>query len=191
AGTKWQDYYCDAKNMEATGQDTTIKTTTSSPIPSLNDITVHAFPRGGTSVSEQYRYELWKRDFEANGPANLNLMALPVNHTGGSGTPNAIAQVADNDLAVGKVVDTISHSKWWKDTAIFVIEDDTQNGVDHVDGARGPVQIISPWAKHGTVDSHYYTQITMIRTIEQILGIQPMNQKDSAATPMRSAFTQA
>jgi hypothetical protein len=70
-----------------------------------------------------------------------------------------------------------------------VIEDDTQDGVDHVDGARGPVQIISPWAQHGTVDSHYYTQITMIRTIEQMLGIQPMNQKDSAATPMSRAFT--
>jgi hypothetical protein len=73
--------------------------------------------------------------------------------------------------------------------AIFVIEDDTQGGVDHVDGARGPVQVISPWAQHGTVDNHYYTQITTIRTIEQILGIQPMNQKDSAATPMSTAFT--
>ncbi|WP_433432377.1 alkaline phosphatase family protein [Nonomuraea sp. CA-141351] len=187
AGSSWQKFYCDARNMEATGQDTTIKTDTQSPIPSLNDITVHQYPKYDTNIPDIYRYQIWKRDFEANGPANLNMFWLSSDHTGGA--PNAVAQVADNDLAVGKIVDTISHSKYWKDSAIFVIEDDTQDGVDHVDGARGPVQIISPWAQHGKVDSRYYTQITMIRTIEQILGIQPMNQKDSAATPMSRAFT--
>ncbi|MCO5970968.1 hypothetical protein [Actinoallomurus soli] len=187
AGATWQSFYCDAKNMDATGQDTTLKTDTESPIPSLNAVTVHDYPKFDTNIPDQYRYEIWKRDFEKNGPANLNMFWLSSDHTGGA--PNPVAQVADNDLAVGKIVDTISHSKYWKDSAIFVIEDDTQNGVDHVDGARGPVQIISPYAQHGTVDSHYYTQITMIRTIEQILGIHPMNQKDSAATPMAGAFT--
>jgi YVTN family beta-propeller protein len=187
SGATWQKFYCDARNMEATGQDTTMKTDTQSPIPSLNAITVHAYPKFDTNIPDIYRYEIWKRDFQANGAAGLNMFWLSSDHTGGA--PNAVAQVADNDLAVGKIVDTIAHSKYWKDSAIFVIEDDTQDGVDHVDGARGPVQIISPWAKHGTVDSHYYTQITMIRTIEQILGIQPMNQKDSAATPMTRAFT--
>jgi Phosphoesterase family/WD40-like Beta Propeller Repeat len=186
-GSSWQGFYCDARNMAATGQDTTMKTDTQSPIPSLNAITVHSYPKFDTNIPDLYRYEIWKRDFQANGPANLNMFWLSSDHTGGA--PNAVAQVADNDLAVGKIVDTISHSKYWKDSAIFVIEDDTQDGVDHVDGARGPVQIISPWAGHGTVDSTYYTQITMIRTIEQILGIQPMNQKDSAATPMSRAFT--
>ena len=112
---------------------------------------------------------------------------LSSDHTGGPA--NAAAQVADNDLAVGKIVDEISHSKYWKDSAIFVVEDDSQAGLDHVDGHRAPIQIISPWAQHGAVDSHYYSQITMIRTIEQILGIHPMNQKDSAATPMAAAFT--
>lgn len=97
--------------------------------------------------------------------------------------------MADNDLATGRIVDTISHSPYWKDSAIFVVEDDSQAGLDHVDGHRGPIQIISPWARRGVVDSRYYTQITMIRTIEQILGIHPMNQKDSAATPMFGAFT--
>jgi len=189
AGKTWQDFYCDARNMAATGQDTTILTDSSSPIPSLNDVTVHAYPKYDLNIPDIYRYEIWKRDFDANGPANLNMMWLSSDHTGGP--PEAIAEVADSDLATGRIVDHISHSKWWKDTAIFVIEDDTQNGVDHVDGGRGPVQIISPWAKHGVVDSHYYTQITVIRTIEQILGVQPMNQKDSAATPMRAAFTQA
>ncbi|MGI5157204.1 bifunctional YncE family protein/alkaline phosphatase family protein [Microbispora sp. CA-102843] len=187
AGATWQNLYCDTKNMEATGQNTAYTLNSSSPIPSLNDVSVHGFPKFDTSVPDIYRYEIWKRDFEANGPANLNMFWLSSDHTGGP--PNGAAQVADNDLAVGKIVDSISHSAYWKDSAIFVVEDDSQAGLDHVDGHRAPIQIISPWAKHGTVDSHYYTQITMIRTIEQILGIQPMNQKDSAATPMAAAFT--
>jgi hypothetical protein len=112
---------------------------------------------------------------------------LSSDHTGG--TPDPEAQVADGDLAVGQIVDEISHSKYWKDSAIFVVEDDSQAGADHVDGHRAPIQIISPWAQHGVVDSTYYSQITMIRTIEQILGAQPLNQKLAAATPMYSAFT--
>ncbi|GAA0401510.1 alkaline phosphatase family protein [Microbispora corallina] len=187
AGATWQNLYCDTKNMQATGQNTAYTLNSSSPIPSLNDVSVHGFPKFDTSVPDIYRYEIWKRDFEANGPANLNMFWLSSDHTGGP--VNGAAQVADNDLAVGKIVDEISHSEYWKDSAIFVVEDDSQAGTDHVDGHRAPIQIISPWAKHGTVDSHYYTQITMIRTIEQILGIQPMNQKDSAATPMTAAFT--
>ncbi|GIH63625.1 bifunctional YncE family protein/alkaline phosphatase family protein [Microbispora siamensis] len=187
AGASWQNLYCDTKNMAATGQDTAYRMNSSSPIPSLNDVSVHGYPKYDLNVPDIYRYEIWKRDFEANGPANLNMFWLSSDHTGGP--PNAAAQVADNDLAVGKIVDKISHSEYWKDSAIFVVEDDSQAGIDHVDGHRAPIQIISPWAKHGTVDSHYYTQINMIRTIEQILGIQPMNQKDSAATPMAAAFT--
>lgn len=187
AGATWQNLYCDTKNMEATGANTAYTLNSSSPIPSLNDVSVHGFPKFDTSVPDIYRYEIWKRDFEANGPANLNMFWLSSDHTGGP--VNGAAQVADNDLAVGRIVDKISHSAYWKDSAIFVVEDDSQAGTDHVDGHRAPIQIISPWARHGTVDSHYYTQITMIRTIEQILGIQPMNQKDSAATPMAAAFT--
>jgi hypothetical protein len=87
------------------------------------------------------------------------------------------------------MVDTITHSQYWKDSAIFVVEDDSQAGADHVDGHRAPIQIISPYAQHGAVDSHYFSQITMVRTIEQILGVHPMNQMDSAATPMSGAFT--
>lgn len=188
SGASWQNLYCDTKTMAATGQDTTYPMVSSSPIPSLNAVSVHGFPKFDTSVPDIYRHQIWKRDFEENGPANLNTFWLSSDHTGGP--PNGAAQVADNDLATGKIVDEISHSPYWKDSAIFVVEDDSQAGVDHVDGHRAPIQIISPWAKHGVVDSHYYTQITMIRTIEQILGITPMNQKDSAASPMRAAFTQ-
>jgi YVTN family beta-propeller protein len=187
AGNNWATFYCDAKNMDATGQPTTINQVTSSPIPSLNNVTVHAYPKFDTGIPDQYRYEIWKQDFEKNGAANLNMFWLSSDHTGGPLNP--AAQVADNDLATGKIVDTISHSPYWKDSAIFVVEDDSQAGLDHVDGHRAPIQVISPWARHGVVDSTYYSQITMVRTIEQILGIHPMNQLDSAATPMATAFT--
>ncbi|VVJ19482.1 Uncharacterised protein [Amycolatopsis camponoti] len=187
AGASWQNLYCDAKNMAATGEPTAYPLVSSSPIPSLNNVSVPGFPKFDTSVPDTYRYQIWKNDFEKNGPANLNMFWLSSDHTGGP--PNAAAQVADNDLAVGRIVDEISHSQYWKDSAIFVVEDDSQAGLDHVDGHRAPVQIISPYAQHGVVDSHFYSQITMIRTIEQILGVKPMNQKDSAATPMAAAFT--
>jgi YVTN family beta-propeller protein len=188
AGATWQNLYCDTLTMAATGRDTAYPMVSSSPIPSLNKVSLPGFPKFDTSVPDLYRYEIWKREFEKSGPANLNMFWLSSDHTGGP--PNGAAQVADNDLATGKIVDEISHSKYWKDSAIFVVEDDSQAGLDHVDGHRAPIQIISPYARHGVVDSRYYTQITMIRTIEQILGIKPMNQKDTAATPMATAFTQ-
>ncbi|MHC3470688.1 alkaline phosphatase family protein [Streptomyces sp. 7R007] len=187
AGATWQNLYCDAKTMEATGAQTQYPIQTGSAIPSLNKVSVQGFPMFDLDVPDIYKEQIWKQDFEKNGPANLNMFWFSNDHTGGPA--NAAAEVADNDLAVGRMVDEISHSKYWKDSAIFVVEDDSQNGLDHVDGHRAPVQIISPWARHGTVDSHYYSQITMIRTIEQILGIHPMNQLDSAATPMYGAFS--
>jgi YVTN family beta-propeller protein len=187
AGATWQNLYCDAKTMDATGAQTQYPIQTGSAIPSLNKVSVPGFPLFDTSVPDVYKYQIWKQDFEKNGPANLNMFWYSNDHTGGPA--NAAAQVADNDLAVGRTVDEITHSKYWKDSAIFIVEDDSQAGLDHVDGHRAPIQVISPYAQHGTVDSHYYSQITMMRTIEQILGIQPMNQLDSAATPMYRAFT--
>ncbi|HWD06372.1 MAG TPA: alkaline phosphatase family protein [Amycolatopsis sp.] len=187
AGGTWQNYYCDAKNMAATGEPSAYPIKTGSAIPSLNKVSVPGFPLFDTSVPDVYKEQVWKQDFEKNGPANLNMFWLSNDHTGGPASP--AAQVADNDLATGRIVDEISHSKYWKDSAIFVVEDDSQAGLDHVDGHRAPIQIISPYAQHGVVDNRYYSQITMIRTIEQILGIHPMNQKDSAATPMATAFT--
>ena len=187
ATASWQNLYCDAKTMDTTGQGSAYTLSSSSPIPSLNNVSVSGFPKFDTSVPDQYRYQIWNQDFQKNGPANLNMFWLSSDHTGGP--PSPAAQVADNDLATGKIVDKITHSKYWKDSAIFVVEDDSQAGLDHVDGHRAPIQIISPYAQHGGVDDHYYSQITMIRTIEQILGIHPMNQLDTAATPMTTAFT--
>jgi YVTN family beta-propeller protein len=188
AGATWQNLYCDAKNMQANpGAATAYSLVSTSPIPSLNNVSDTAFPKFDTSVPDIYREQIWKRDFEKNGPANLNMFWLSSDHTGGP--PSPAAQVADNDLALGQMVDEISHSKYWKQSAIFVVEDDSQAGSDHVDGHRAPIQVISPWAQRGIVDNTYYSQINMVRTIEQILGIHPMNDKDSAATPMYTAFT--
>ncbi len=191
-GATWQQYYCASKSVEAGGDpaqltDPAIRVNEQSPIPSLNSISNHAAPQFDTDIPDLYRYQVWKQEFEKKGPANLNMMWLSSDHTGGPASPEA--QVADGDLALGKIVDEISHSKYWKNSAIFVVEDDSQDGADHVDGHRAPIQVISPWAQHGKVVSTYYSQITMARTIEQILGAQPLNQKVAAATPMYGAFS--
>jgi YVTN family beta-propeller protein len=188
----WQQYYCATKSVAAGGDPAQLitpelKGNYGSVIPSLNAISNPTSPPFDTDIPDIYRYQIWKQDFQKNGPANFNMMWLSSDHTGGPVTGEA--QVADGDLAVGQIVDTISHSPYWQDSAIFVVEDDSQDGADHVDGHRAPVQIISPWAAHGVVDSTYYSQITMVRTIEQILGAQPLNEKLAAATPMYGAFT--
>ncbi len=190
AGT-WQQYYCASKSVDSGGnpaQLTTpdLKGNYGSVIPSLNAIADPLSPPFDLSIPDLYRYQIWKQDFEQHGPSNFQMLWLSSDHTGGPSTPRAA--VADGDLAVGKVVDEISHSKYWKSSAIFVVEDDSQAGVDHVDGHRAPIQVISPWAVHGKTISTYYSQISMVRTIEQILGAEPLNQKVAAATPMYDAF---
>jgi len=164
-------------------------------IPSLNAIDYHPFPAFNLGIPDQYRTDVWQQSFaqsEKSGRlANLNLIWMPVDHTSGVGTgnPYPVAQVADNDLAVGRMIASIAHSRFWKNSAVFVVEDDTQNGTDHVDGHRGPLLVASPYARRGVTDSTYYTQLNVVKTIEQILGIAPMNQEDRAAEPMFSAFT--
>src|SRR5437588_10390578 len=97
--------------------------------------------------------------------------------------------LADNDLALGEIVQAITHTSYWPRSAIFVTEDDSQDGVDHIDGHRTIGLVISPFVKRGRVDSIYYNQTSMIRTIEELLGMPPMNKFDAAALPMRSIFT--
>ena len=118
-------------------------------------------------------------------------MLLPNDHTSGTrpGMPTPQAAVADNDLALGKIVEAISKSKFWKETCILVTEDDPQAGLDHVDGHRTVGLVISPYTKRNKVVSTYYSQINMVRTIENILGIPPMNQLDLSAVPMADCFT--
>jgi YVTN family beta-propeller protein len=188
----WQQYYCAAKSVMAGGDPAQLtapglKGNYGSAIPSLNAIADPLSPPFDLTIPDIYRYEIWKQDFERNGPADFNMIWLSSDHTGGP--TDAEAGVADNDLATGDIVDTISHSKYWKDSAIFVLEDDSQDGADHVDGHRAPVQVISPWSQHGKVINTYYSQLSAVRTIEQILGAQPLNEKVAAATPMYDAFT--
>ncbi len=132
------------------------------------------------------------KQFEADGNfPNLTIMLLPNDHTSGTrpGMPTPEASVADNDLAVGQIVEAVSHSKFWKDTAIFIVQDDPQAGFDHIDGHRTVALAISPYTRRRTVDSTNYNQTGMIRTMELILGLPPMNQLDASATAMSNSFT--
>jgi YVTN family beta-propeller protein len=120
----------------------------------------------------------------------LAVMSLGEDHTSGTsvGRPTPDAAVGSNDVALGKIVEAASRSRFWKEMAIFVVEDDAQNGPDHVDCHRTMALVISPWAKRGAIDSTHYTQVGMLRTIELILGLPPMTQYDAAATPMFGCF---
>ncbi len=120
----------------------------------------------------------------------FTIMSLGENHTNGT-TPGAYAPLAcvgSNDIGLGKIVAAASRSKFWQEMAIFVIEDDTQNGPDHVDAHRTTGFVISPYVKRGFVDSTLYTTASMVRTIELILGLPPLTQYDAAATPMFNCF---
>lgn len=119
-------------------------------------------------------------------------MTLCDDHTSGVApdVPTPRAQIVDNDVALGRIVEAASNSAYWRDTAIFVVEDDAAGGLDHVDGHRSPAFVISPYPRHGYVDHTYYTQIDVVRTIEQILGLPPMNQHDLAGAPMWNTFAE-
>jgi YVTN family beta-propeller protein len=194
----WDQWYKDSRILEGKAKGKlpvpTHKFRTSSDIPSLNKILDPWFPNFQLNIPDQYRVDMWEPIFQRQEKAgslpNLTFLWLMTDHTAGVGTgdPDPVAENADNDLAVGRVVAQISHSKFWKSTAIFVLEDDPQNGVDHVDGHRSVLWTISPYSKPG-VDNSYYSQINVVRTIEQILGVTPMNQEDHAAAPMYGAFT--
>jgi len=121
---------------------------------------------------------------------DLMIMALPNDHTAGTrpGYPTPNAQIADNDVSLGKIVEAISHSRFWKSTAIFVVEDDSQNGWDHVSAYRTVALVISPYSKMQKTVHLPYNQPSIVRTIEQVLGLPPMNIQDAIASPMFSCF---
>ena len=201
---QWIDFYNDAMAYES-GKESqlyNINTVAShSPLPNLIYNTVQNYPQFDLGIPDQFRVDVWSQDF-ANDVANgtvpqFEMMWISSDHTGGP--PSAQAMQADNDLALGRFVDIISHSPIWSSSAIFVTEDDAQTGVDHVDGHRSPGYIISPFVNQKvnpdgtgggvTEDSTFYTQVNLTRTIEQILGLQPMNQFDLVASPMTTVFT--
>lgn len=149
----------------------------------------------GAKVRDTDRIEVFLREyreFERNGNMpRLITMSLPEDHTTGTtaGTFTPQACVASNDLALGQLVEAVSKSSLWKETAIFVIEDDAQNGPDHVDAHRTAGHVISPYTKRNAVDSTQYSTVAMLRTIELILGLPPLSQYDAAARPMFESFT--
>jgi len=140
------------------------------------------------------RVDAWKKEFErfdgAGAVPGLSILRLAGDHTNGTRTdrPTPRAMVGENDLALGRIVDTISHSSVWKESAIFVVEDDAQNGPDHVDVHRSIAFAISPFSRRRVVDSTMYTTAGVLRTMELILGVPPMSQYDASATPMYNAF---
>lgn len=146
------------------------------------------------SVEDVARYEEWKREFDAFEASHtlpqLEIVRFPRDHTSGTraGAVTPQGMVADNDLAVGRLVDAVSHSPDWASTAIFVVEDDAQNGPDHVDEQRAPFYLASPYAAGG-VQHAAYTQASVLRTIEIVLGLPPMSAYDAGAPPLTAAFT--
>ena len=135
--------------------------------------------------------EALKHFEQAGNFPNLTILWLPNDHTSGTraNSPTPRAQVADNDLAFGQVVEALSHSKFWKDTCIFAIEDDPQSGWDHVSGYRTTAYVVSAYTRRNVVVRTQYNQTSVLRTMELILGLAPMNQFDATATPMFDCFT--
>ena len=200
---QWIDFYNDTRAFETGAENQLYNYNTvasHTPLPTLLKSTVQNYPQFDLGIPDQFRFDIWNEDFQndlVRGEVpKLEFMWISSDHTGGP--PTAYAMQADNDLALGRFVDAISHSSIWKDSAIFVEEDDAQNGVDHVDGHRSPGYVISPYVKQqvnsdgtgagATADSTFYTQVNFTRTVEQILGLKPMNQSDLVASPMRTIF---
>jgi hypothetical protein len=165
------------------------------PLKSLDKKTCYSFPHWDLSVQDIYREEIWEHDFDSllaiNKVPRFNIIYFPNDHTSGQslGAYSPTAAVADNDLAVGRFVDHLSHSSVWGQCAVFVVEDDAQDGPDHVDAHRTTAYVFSPYVKRHFVDHTAYTTSGMIRTMELILGIPPMSQYDAAAVPMWRCFT--
>ncbi len=163
-------------------------------IPVLKDHFCPYFNGYNNAVPDTTRFGQWKREFDSllakNAVPQFNSVRFGNDHTEGlrKGRPTPYAHVADNDLAVGLFVEYLSKSPIWKETAIFILEDDAQNGADHVDAHRSTAYVAGGFVKRGFVDHTMYSTSSMLRTMELILGIPPMSQYDAAAQPMWRCF---
>jgi hypothetical protein len=186
---RWQDYYGDYLN----------KTKNASfeqnvPIEALKKYTSQDYPGWEMQIPDVMRIDVFLKElaeFEKEGHMpNFIVVYLPQDHTQGlrEGAPTPRAHVADNDLALGRLVEAVSNSAFWKDTCIFVNEDDPQDGFDHVDGHRSLCLVVSPYTKRGKTVSKFYNQSSVLHTIERIFGLPPMNQLDAAAPTMEACF---
>jgi YVTN family beta-propeller protein len=165
-------------------------------IEGLNKILAANYPPYTTAIPDVVRAQIFLADLqrmEQSGKLpNLMLIQLPSNHTDGTapGRSSPKAMAADNDFALGQIVEGLTHTKFWPKMAIFVVEDDAQNGVDHVDGHRTTAFVISPYAKRNHVDSTFYSHQSMLKTIELVLGLPTMSLFDLIANDMRNSFTE-
>ncbi|MEP7306295.1 MAG: SMP-30/gluconolactonase/LRE family protein [Acidobacteriota bacterium] len=181
--------FVDNTSKSASGDVTVVAS-----VPGLAGRVSPTFAAFDLSISDQKRVDAWEGEFAAhvqnNNLPQLSIIRLGNDHTNGTtpGRPTPRAMVADNDLALGRVLTAIAASPYWKDSAVFVLEDDAQSGADHVDSHRSVALVASPFAKRGFVDHTFYTTSGMLRTMELILGLPPMSMYDAAATPMYNAF---
>src|SRR2546425_1210546 len=167
---------------------------TRAEIPSLDRALVRDYPSWTLTVPDVAKADVfleYLREWESRrSMPNLVLIILPSDHTDGTSpgwcTPKAC--VADNDLALGRIVEGLSHSSFWKSMAILAVEDDAQNGVDHIDGHRTVALVASPFARRGVIDPTFYSQPSMVKTIELMLGLPALSMFDLVATDMRASF---
>ncbi|MCH6236021.1 bifunctional YncE family protein/alkaline phosphatase family protein [Cognataquiflexum rubidum] len=172
-----------------------IFTGTPEMLPNLQNNICKKYPDYDLSIKDSLRFEIWKTDFDSllaiQKVPRLSFVRMGNDHTAGArlGMPTTSAMVADNDLAVGMFVEHLSKSSIWESSVVFILEDDAQNGSDHVDAHRSTAFVAGGFVKRNYVDHTAYTTTGMLRTIELILGIPPMSQYDAAATPMFRCFS--
>jgi YVTN family beta-propeller protein len=188
----WGEIYEDWKTG---GGTTKVPLSNGIAIDTLRKYSCPDSPGWNLRVTDQLRADAFLKELaqaeRSDQWPNLMTLYLPQDHTSGTNpsVPTPAAMVADNDLALGRVVEAVSHSKFWPKTCIFVIEDDPQNGFDHVDGHRSICLVASPYTKRGAVVSRFYNQTSVLHTMELMLGLPPMNQLDAMAPTMEDAFT--
>jgi YVTN family beta-propeller protein len=198
AGYLWDDAAHHGVSLRNYGEFVTASPGGPTPVSSMNAVlnanTDRGFATFDMSVEDVTRFNEWKREFDAFESSHtlpqLEIVRFPRDHTSGTraGSVTPQGMVADNDLAVGKLVEAVSHSPDWSTTAIFVLEDDAQNGPDHVDEQRSTFYLASPYAAGG-LRHETYTQASVLRTIEILLGLPPMSAYDAGALPLSAAFT--
>lgn len=177
------------------GADFTSEFSNTAPIEHMNAFLAHNYPGYTTAIPDVIRAQIFLKDlaqWERDGKMpNLAIAALPSDHTYGTspGLSSPKAMAADNDLAVGLIVEALTKSRFWPKTAIFIVEDDAQGAVDHVDGHRTAALVVSPYIRRGAVDSTFYSNQSMLKTMELMLGLAPLSMFDLIANDMRAGFT--
>lgn len=191
SNSNWYQVYADAKKDQPS-----IKIEHAVPMKTLREHTCTEYPGWNLAIPDTVRIKSFLSElkhFEAEGNfPNLLVVYLPQDHTAGLGEehPTPRAFVADNDLALGQLVEAVSHSKFWSKTAIFVNEDDPQDGWDHVDGHRSLCLVVSPYTRRQSVNSHFYNQLSVLHSIERIFGLAASNQLTQQAEVMSDCFSQ-